>query len=208
MTSLSPEAYAVIEGRHSDPFRYLGLHVEDGDPVVRVFLPDAAEVSVIEEGGHENSLCRVHDAGLFVGRLVDRSPRYHVRARFGENVIELEDPYRFPPILTDLDLYLLGEGTHMHLYEKLGAHPLVLDGVAGVGFAVFAPNARRVSVVGDFNDWDGRRHAMRVRGNGFWEIFVPGARVGDNYKYEILTAQGQLALKSDPVGFAAEVRPS
>jgi 1,4-alpha-glucan branching enzyme len=208
MTALSPEAYAVIEGRHSDPFQYLGLHVEDGDPVVRVFLPDAAEVAVVDERGHENNLRRVHDAGLFVGRLAAQSERYHVRARFGENVVELEDPYRFPPILSDVDLYLLGEGTHMHLYEKLGAHPLVFDGVAGVAFAVFAPNARRVSVVGDFNSWDGRRHAMRVRGNGFWEIFVPGAAAGHKYKFEVIGPDGtMLPLKADPLAFAAELRP-
>jgi 1,4-alpha-glucan branching enzyme len=131
-----------------------------------------------------------------------------VRARYGKRQVEMEDPYRFPPILSDLDLYLLGEGTHLNLYDKLGAHPLVLDGVEGVGFAVFAPAAQRVSVVGDFNFWDGRRHAMRVRGNGFWEIFVPGARPGDKYKYEIVAGNGRLLpLKSDPVAFAAELRP-
>ena len=97
---------------------------------------------------------------------------YRLRARYGDRQVEIEDPYRFPPLLSDFDLYLLGEGTHMHPYEKLGAHPMVLDGVEGVAFAVFAPAAKRVSVVGDFNFWDGRRHAMRVRGNGFWEIFV------------------------------------
>ena len=101
----------------------------------------------------------------------------------------MEDAYRFPPILTDLDLHLLGEGTHLELYDKLGAHPMQHDGVDGVAFVVFAPNARRVSVVGDFNFWDGRRHAMRVRGNGYWEIFVPGARAGDKYKYEIVGAE-------------------
>ena len=96
----------------------------------------------------------------------------------------------------------------MHLYEKLGAHPMVLDRVAGVGFAVLAPSAQRVSVVGDFNFWDGRRHAMRVRGHGFWEIFVPGAKPGDKYKYEIIGADGRmLPLKSDPVAWAAELRP-
>ncbi len=88
----------------------------------------------------------------------------------------MEDAYRFPPILSDMDLYLLGEGTHLDLYNKLGAHPMRHDNVDGVAFAVFAPNARRVSVVGDFNLWDGRRHAMRARGNGYWEIFVPDAR--------------------------------
>jgi 1,4-alpha-glucan branching enzyme len=208
MTALSPEAYAVIEGRHSDPFHYLGLHVEGDVPIVRIFLPDAEEVKVINEQGHESDLSRVHDAGLFMGRLSNGSPRYHVRARFGDRVVELEDPYRFPPVLSEFDLYLLAEGTHTRLYEKLGAHPMVIDGAAGVAFAVFAPDARRVSVVGDFNFWDGRRHAMRVRGHGFWEIFIPGVRAGDKYKYEIIGSHGQLLpLKSDPMAFAAEVRP-
>src|SRR5712691_726484 len=124
MSTLSPEAYAVIEGRHSDPFHYLGLHVEDDGPVVRVFLPDAAEVSVVDDEGHRSDLHRIHDTGLFAGRLADGSPRYHVRARFGDQFVELEDPYRFPPVLSDLDLHLLAEGTHLQLYDKLGAHPL------------------------------------------------------------------------------------
>src|SRR5206468_5894760 len=130
------------------------------------------------------------------------------RARFGERVVEFQDAYRFPPVLSDFDLHLLGEGNHLDLYNKLGAHPMTFDGVPGVAFIVFVPNAKRVSVVGDFNFWDGRRHAMRVRGNGFWEIFVPQAKIGDHYKYEIMAADGQmLPLKSDPVAFAAELRP-
>jgi 1,4-alpha-glucan branching enzyme len=208
MTLLTPEAYAVIEGRHSDPFRYLGPHVENGSSVVRVFLPDAEGVAVIDEQGHESDLQRIHDAGLFEGRLRNGSQHYRLRARYGERQVEIEDPYRFPPILSDFDLYLLGEGTHVHLYDKLGAHPMVLDGVEGVGFAVFAPSAKRVSVVGDFNFWDGRRHAMRVRGNGFWEIFVPEAKTGAKYKYEIIGPDGHLLpLKSDPLAFADELRP-
>jgi 1,4-alpha-glucan branching enzyme len=208
MSLLSPEAYAVIEGRHSDPFHYLGPHVEGDVPLVRVFLPDAEGVAIVDEKGHERGLERIHDAGLFEGRLSNGSRRYRVRARYGERQVEIEDPYRFPPILSDLDLYLMGEGAHMHLYEKLGAHKMVLDEVAGVAFAVFAPTARRVSVVGDFNSWDGRRHAMRVRGNGLWEIFVPEARAGNKYKYEIIGPDGRmLPLKSDPLAFAAELRP-
>jgi 1,4-alpha-glucan branching enzyme len=208
MTPLTPEAYAVIEGRHSDPFHYLGPHLVGDVPVVRVFLPDAERVAVVDERGRECNLQRIHDAGLFEGSLANGLCRYRVRARYGEREVEIEDPYRFPPILSDLDLYLLGEGTHMHLYEKLGAHPMELDGVSGVAFAVFAPAARRVSVVGDFNLWDGRRHAMRVRGNGFWEIFVPEAKASAKYKYEIIGPDGQmLPLKSDPLAFAAEVRP-
>ncbi len=209
MSALSHEAYAVIEGRHPDPFHYLGWHIENRKPVVRAFLPDASEVAAVDEAGHVTKLERVHDAGLFAGPLPSSTPHYRLRARYGENLVELEDPYRFPPILSDFDLFLLGEGTHLRLYEKLGAHPMRLEDVDGIGFAVFAPNARRVSVVGDFNFWDGRRHAMRVRGNGFWEIFVPGARVGDKYKYEIVSAAGELLpLKSDPVAFACELRPS
>jgi 1,4-alpha-glucan branching enzyme len=208
MSSLSPEAYAVIEGRHSDPFHYLGPHVEGDASLVRVFLPDAEGVAIVDEQGRQSDLARIHDAGLFEGRLANGSRRYRVRARYGDRQLEIEDPYRFPPILSDLDLYLLGEGTHMHLYEKLGAHPMVLDGVSGVAFTVLAPDARRVSVVGDFNAWDGRRHAMRVRGNGFWEIFVPEAAAGDKYKYEIIGPDGRmLPLKSDPLAFAAEQRP-
>ena len=208
MSSLTPEAYAVIEGRHSDPFHYLGPHVENGSSVVRVFLPDAEGVAVVDEQGHESELERIHDSGLFEGRVANGPRHYRLRARYGERQLEIEDPYRFPPILSDFDLHLLGEGTHVNLYEKLGAHPMVLDGVAGVAFAVFAPAAKRVSVVGDFNLWDGRRHAMRVRGNGFWEIFVPEARAGDKYKYEIVGPDGHLLpLKSDPLAFAAELRP-
>ena len=209
MSALSPEAYAVIEGRHSDPFLYLGPHLEGGVPVVRVYLPNAEAVEAIDDQGRQCELKRIHEAGLFAGCLQNgASRRYRVRARFGDRQVEIEDPYRFPPVLSDFDLHLLGEGTHTNLYEKLGAHPMVVEGTAGVGFVVFAPNAKRVSVVGDFNFWDGRRHAMRVRGNGFWEIFVPDAKVGDHYKYEIMGEHGELLpLKSDPVAFAAEVRP-
>ena len=207
MSRLSGAARAIISGRHSDPFHYLGPHTDGDKTVVRVFLPDAKEVIALGES-REERLERLDPAGLFCGPL-DNPSRYKLRARFGDNVVELEDPYRFPPVLSDFDLHLLGEGNHLRLYDKLGAHPMTMDGVDGVAFVVWAPNAQRVSVVGDFNLWDGRRHAMRVRGNGYWEIFVPGARAGDKYKYEIVSRSGQLLpLKSDPVAFAAEMRPS
>jgi 1,4-alpha-glucan branching enzyme len=209
VSALPHEAYAVIEGRHSDPFHYLGRHMEGGTPVVRAFLPEASEVAAIDEHGGVTQLSRVHKAGLFAGPLPTAVRNYRLRARYGDSLVELEDPYRFPPILSDLDLHLLAEGTHLRLYDKLGAHPMELDGVRGVGFAVFAPAARRVSVVGDFNFWDGRRHAMRVRSKGFWELFIPGVRPGDKYKYEIVSEDGELLpLKSDPVAFAGEMRPS
>jgi 1,4-alpha-glucan branching enzyme len=208
MKRLPAAARDILAGRHADPFSYLGQHYENDNTVVRVFLPDASRVAAIEEGGAERELSRIDKAGLFAGPIAGFQ-HYRLRARFGDNDVELEDPYRFPPILSDFDLYLLGEGNHLRLYDKLGAHPVSHEGVPGVAFIVFAPNARRVSVVGDFNFWDGRRHAMRVRGNGYWEIFVPGARAGDKYKYEIVARSGELLpLKSDPVAFAAETRPS
>jgi 1,4-alpha-glucan branching enzyme len=209
MTQLTAESYAIVEGRHSDPFHYLGPHKEADHTVVRAFLPEATKVDAIDDEGGTAALERIHDAGLFVGTLPNGSQRYQLRAIYGDKAVDLEDPYRFPPILTDFDLYLLGEGTHQRLYDKLGAHPMKLEGVAGVGFVVFAPNARRVSLVGDFNFWDPRRHPMRVRGVGYWELFVPHAAAGDHYKFDIIGPQGQqLALKSDPMAFAAELRPS
>jgi 1,4-alpha-glucan branching enzyme len=208
MTKLSAEAYAIVEGRHSDPFRYLGLHKEGGKTVVRAFLPEATQVDAVGVQGDAAKLTRIHEAGLFAGPAPEGAERYQLRARFGNNVVELEDPYRFPPVLSDYDLYLLGEGTHQRVYDKLGAHPMTLDGVEGVAFVVLAPNARRVSVVGDFNYWNPRRHPMRVRGSGYWELFIPRARAGDHYKFDIIGPRGQhLPMKSDPLAFAAEVRP-
>ena len=209
MSPLPAEALAIIGGYHADPFRYLGLHEENGHAVVRAFLPDADKVIVVDAAKHENELARVHAAGLFCGEVTHDTQRYTLRARWNGKVVDLEDPYRFPPVLSDYDLFLLGEGTHLESYDRLGAHPMVLEGVAGVAFVVLAPNAKRVSVVGDFNLWDGRRHAMRVRGNGYWEIFVPGATPGQKYKFEILGPAGSLLpLKSDPYAFAAERRPA
>ena len=122
MTKLPAEAYAIIEGKHSDPFRYLGLHSEGGHSVVRAFIPDPSNVVAIGEQGETAPLQRIHDAGLFAGAPPNGSKRYQLRARFGENVVDLDDPYRFPPVLSDFDLYLLGEGTHRRIYDKLGAH--------------------------------------------------------------------------------------
>ena len=204
---LSADARAIVEARHANPFAYLGPHEENGRRVVRAFLPNASRVSVVSDAGAQ-PLERLDEAGLFAGAVTDAG-RYRLRARYGDDEVDLEDPYRFPPVLSDFDLFLLGEGTQLRLYDKLGAHPMTLDGVDGVAFAVLAPNAQRVSVVGDFNFWDGRVHSMRVRGNGYWEIFVPGAKAGAKYKFEIIARSGErLPLKSDPVAFAAEVRPS
>jgi 1,4-alpha-glucan branching enzyme len=209
MADLDPAALAVIGGYHADPFSYLGPHVEGDRPVVRTYLPGAESVVVVNGAGHETVLPRIHESGLFAGAVPDPSRNYRLRAKFGESTVELEDAYRFPPVLSDFDIHLLSEGTHLRAYDKLGAHPMTLEGVAGVAFVVLAPNAKRVSVVGDFNFWDGRRHAMRVRGNGFWEIFVPGARDNDRYKFEIFSRQDVLLpLKADPYAFASEMRPA
>jgi 1,4-alpha-glucan branching enzyme len=208
MTKLSSEALAIVEGRHADPFRYLGQHPDGDSAVVRAFLPEASRVEAVGERGGVTPMSRIHDAGLFAGTLSGGLQRYHLRAHFGDHVVDLDDPYRFLPILSDYDLYLLGEGSDQRLYDKLGAHPMTIDGTDGVGFVVLAPNAKRVSVVGDFNFWNARRHPMRVRGNGYWELFIPHAKVGDHYKFDLLGAHGEhLPLKSDPLAFAAEVRP-
>jgi 1,4-alpha-glucan branching enzyme len=209
MTALSHEARDVIAARHSDPFHYLGPHDENDQTILRVYLPEAERVIALVPDGSERELDCVDPSGLFAGPIGQQQYRYRLRARWDGNDVELEDPYRFQPVLSDFDLYLLGEGNHQKLYDRLGAHPMTMDGVEGVAFVVWAPNARRVSVVGDFNMWDGRRHAMRVRGNGWWEMFIPGAKPGDHYKYEIVSRNGTLLpLKSDPVGFGAEMRPS
>src|SRR3954470_14321597 len=208
-TYLPPEAQAVIGGYHADPFRYLGPHQEGGRNIVRAFLPGAEQVIVVDQANHHDELQRIDDGGLFSGEVTSDLSDYRLKTRWHGDFVTIDDAYRFPPVLSDFDLYLLGEGSHLQSYEKLGAHPLTIFGVRGVAFAVFAPNAKRVSVVGDFNFWDGRRHAMRVRGNGFWEIFIPGIEPGQKYKYEILGPDGALLpLKSDPYAFAAELRPS
>jgi 1,4-alpha-glucan branching enzyme len=205
---------AVVEGEHGDPFAVLGPHrvqtPDGGAMVVRAMVPGAAAVTVRvpSDGGPATPMERLHDAGLFEAVLPDRPQPFAYRLEVTRDggVTELDDPYRFPSLLSDFDRHLLAEGTHYRAWEKLGAHPVVLDGVAGVGFAVWAPGARRVSVVGDFNAWDGRAHPMRLHpANGIWEIFVPGLGEGERYKFEILGRSGEpLALKSDPYALAFE----
>jgi 1,4-alpha-glucan branching enzyme len=202
-----------VEGEHEDVFGVLGPHAVElpGGPglVVRAFLPGADAVHVLPRGHAPRAMERVHPAGLFEAVFAGRSAPfpYRLRVRDGAGAAdEIEDAYRFPSTLSDYDRHLLAEGTHEQVADKLGAHPGVLDGVAGTAFAVWAPNARRVSVVGDFNRWDGRRHPMRLHpGNGVWEIFVPGVGEGARYKFEIRARSGEpLALKADPCAFAFE----
>jgi 1,4-alpha-glucan branching enzyme len=199
---------ALVRGEHGDPFSVLGPHPNGGSLVVRAFLPEAREVAVLPAAGSPQPLRSVHPAGLWEATLAHRGPvpyRLRLTDRDGR-LTEIEDPYRFPSTLSGYDLHLLGEGTHYRMYEKFGAHLATLEGVAGVIFAVWAPNAKRVSVVGDWNGWDGRRHPMRLHpGNGIWELFMPGVGEGARYKFEILSRSGQLlALKADPFAFAFE----
>ncbi|MBU2533761.1 MAG: 1,4-alpha-glucan branching enzyme, partial [Alphaproteobacteria bacterium] len=205
---------ALLDARHGDPFGVLGPHrCRSGDWCVRVLRPDAEAVSVIsyETGERLATLERLDDQGFFAGVVPNLGGRpYRLSMRSGAHGWEAEDPYRFASSLGELDVHLLSEGTHRHNYGKLGAHPASVDGVDGVSFVVWAPNALRVSVIGDFNAWDGRRHPMRKRYEaGVWDLFVPGIGRGALYKFEVLGAGGVLQpLKSDPFSFAQEAAPA
>lgn len=201
-------AQAIVEGRHGDPFSVLGLHKRNGTWVVTAFAPGAERLWVITGKGKETEALH-WGAGLFVCALA-RKAAYRLRASGHGTEWEWEDPFRFGPVLGEMDEYLLGEGTHKRLWQVLGAHLITHEGVDGTHFAVWAPNASRVSVVGDFNIWDGRRHPMRRRGaTGVWEIFVPGLAEGTTYKYELIGPHGeQVPLKADPVGFGSEHPPA
>ncbi len=204
---------AIVRADHHDPFSFLGMHRDGQGLVVRVFLPDAQGVELIDgrSGAAVAPFSKIHHDGLFVARVAgEQLFPYRLRVRTGGGTSEIEDPYRFPPVLGPLDLHLMGEGNHLELYRKLGAHEGTLEGVSGVAFAVWAPNARRVSVVGPFNNWDGRRHPMRNHfGAGIWEIFLPGLSAGALYKFEIRGASGEvLPLKADPFALRSEHPPS
>jgi len=213
---------ALLHARNADPFGILGPHPVDS-PLgriwsVRAFQPRAVEARVILQGQKNPiHMRRLRDAGLFEAALPSPSDfapspssyRLRFRNEYGDEW-EVHDTYAFPFLLTEFDLYLMGEGRHYDTYEKLGAHVKSIEGVSGVHFALWAPNARRVSVVGDFNRWDGRVHPMRSRGtSGIWELFVPELGEGTTYKYEMLgPANNMLPLKADPYGFSSELRPN
>ncbi len=208
----------LVAGRHENPFEVLGPHevVEGGRRAlaVRAFLPQSTQAWVIDPAheGTARPMRRIHPAGLYeaICPLADQrsTERYQLQiADERGNRATMHDPYSFPQLLSEYDLFLLNEGTHWKSYEKLGAQLRTIDGVHGVNFAVWAPNATSVSLVGDFNEWDGRRHPMRKHiPSGFWELFVPGLGEGTLYKYQ-LKCGGEILEKSDPYGFAAEVPP-
>ena len=199
---------------HSDVFAYLGRHrLAEGDEVVRVLIPGAVSVDIVNRRSGELIVPseKIDERGFFVAVLPDDAPDYALRIRYTEDtepVIE-EDPYHFSSALQDMDSWLLAEGKHLRPYETLGAHFAELDGVKGVRFAVWAPNAQRVSVIGEFNNWDGRRHVMRFhRDNGIWDIFIPAVKLNALYKFEIRDANGNVREKADPYAFGAELRPT
>ena len=204
---------SILKAELRDPFGFLAMHEAPEGLIVRTFQPDADTVRVVDkrDGRVVATLADAEGQGLFTGVVPGRERfSYRLRVTRQDGVGEIEDPYAFPPVLGELDVYLLAEGTHLEAWDKLGAHPVHCQGVAGVAFVVWAPNARAVSVVGDFNVWDGRRHPMRFRHEcGVWELFVPGIGPGVRYKYEIKAADGRLLpLKADPYAFRAEKPPA
>lgn len=200
---LDPALQALAEGRHGDPFALLGPH----GTIVRLLLPYASRVELISPTGAPFAEAQYLENGVWEARL-DAPAAYRLRVDWGGVREEFEDPYSFGTLLSDFDLFLLGQGKQHLLADCLGARMLEIDGVPGIRFAVWAPNARRVSVVGGFNGWDGRRHAMRRRDGGVWEIFIPRVPAGSLYKYEILGSDGLLPLKADPVARQAELPPA
>jgi 1,4-alpha-glucan branching enzyme len=203
------DAVRLAAGEHHDPHALLGAHPTEDGSVVRAFHPEATATILVVDG-QQLPMEAVGD-GLWGASVRDRRPPFDYRLRFSfsdGNTWERADPYRFTPTLGDVDLHLVNEGTHERLYDVLGAHPRTVDGTSGVAFSVWAPNARSVRLVGDFDRWDGRQLPMRNLGrSGVWELFVPGIGPGELYKFEVLGSDGSLKLKADPFSFAMQVRP-
>jgi 1,4-alpha-glucan branching enzyme len=214
--TITPEQVnSIVWNQHQDPFQILGPHPisENGKVtswVVRAYLPNAEAVWVVlPEIRKDYPMQSVHNAHFFECTIeTTELSNYQLRVKEGDRERVIHDPYAFRSSkLTEFDIHLFAEGNHHRIYEKLGAHPMVVEGVKGVYFAVWAPNARNVSILGDFNSWDGRKHQMRKIGNGIWELFIPQIGAGEAYKYEIKNNEGHIYEKSDPYGFQQEPRP-
>ena len=202
---------ALLDGRHPDPFSLLGTHAGPGGTFARVWIPGAESAEAFDLKGRRLGLLTSTDPrGLFEGKILGAPAPVKYKARGYGAQWWVTDPYSFGPVLGPVDDFLIAQGAHWRLYDKMGAHLISHEGASGIHFAVWAPNARRVSVVGDFNDWDGRRHVMRRRADiGVWEIFIPDIAQGRAYKFEVVGADGKLCpLKADPFAFAAELRPA
>jgi 1,4-alpha-glucan branching enzyme len=210
-TVANQELDLLVRREHASPHSVLGAHPSADGVIVRAFRPAACEIRVLVDGEEPMELEQIHAGGVFEGVIegAELPLDYRLEVDYGDaGTFTIEDPYRFLPTIGELDLHLIGEGRHRELYEKLGARAIEHQGVDGVAFAVWAPAARAVSVVGDFNSWDGRLHAMRSLGSsGVWEIFLPECTIGARYKYEILGADGELRLKADPYARETEVPP-
>ncbi|MBK7863309.1 MAG: 1,4-alpha-glucan branching protein GlgB [Archangiaceae bacterium] len=195
--------------RHPDPHRVLGIHPASNGALARVFRPEATAVDVLPDDGGRFPLAPLMGyPGVFEGKVPGKVRPYSLEVKYGKSAFTFRDPYAFLPTLGEQDLHYLGEGNHYRLWERLGAHPMHHQGVAGVAFAVWAPAAEGVSVVGDFNNWDGRLHAMRAMGSsGIWELFIPELAEGTRYKLEIRPKSGTPFLKADPFAFRTEVPP-
>ncbi len=206
------DVQALCQGRHPDPFAVLGPHrAADGTHWLRAFLPGAQAVRALSPSGRSLGQMEPRHADGLWERQRARSGAYRLEVTWADGTVTLlDDAYRFGPVLGEMDAWLLAEGTHLRPFEVLGARPLQHEGADGVTFAVWAPNATRASVVGDFNTWDGRRHPMRLRREcGVWELFVPGLTAGERYKFELLGPQGELLpQKADPLARQAELRPA
>jgi 1,4-alpha-glucan branching enzyme len=216
MTVATEELEALVHRQHHTPHGILGAHPDSGGVVIRALRPAATEVKVLLNDGQTVELEQIHAGGVFEGRVdgAELPIHYRLQVDYGlSGSFTIEDPYAFEPTIGELDLHLIGEGRHEELYKKLGAHVREMrlgshPPVRGTAFAVWAPAAQAISVVGDFNSWDGRLHAMRSLGSsGIWELFLPGVEPGARYKYEILGADGELKLKADPYALETEVPP-
>jgi 1,4-alpha-glucan branching enzyme len=209
--TVADEVELVVRRDHPDPHHLLGAHRQNGDVVVRAFRPGAERVRVLPEGEKPVVAQQRHPSGFFETVLPGATLplRYRLEVAYPDGVtVELDDPYGFLPTLGELDLHLAAQGRHEQLYDKLGAHVREIDGIVGTSFAVWAPSARSVSIVGDFNSWDGRIHPMRSLGAaGIWELFVPGVQEGTRYKFEIRTQAGDVQLRADPLAQATETPP-
>ncbi len=206
------EVDALVQGRHTNPHHILGIHECIDDVYINAYLPGAKVVTAINTATRKRYTLVSERVEGFFSVVIKNQKKFdyklNVKYDNGEELNYI-DPYIFEPVIDPIDISLFNEGKHYGIYEKLGAHPMTVDGVDGVLFAVWAPNAERVSVVGDFNNWDGRRHPMRkLDYSGIFELFIPGKYVGEIYKYEICAKSGRVFMKSDPYAFCSEVRPA
>ncbi len=212
------DIFHIVNGEHSDPHTVLGMHEmeEDGRKavVVRAFLPDAAGITVIDYANKRKKypMERLHADGFFEVTIADREEWFRYQLEYTDadgNTWRSYDPYSFSPTLSEFDRHLFGAGTHYEIYEKMGGRLMTHEGARGAAFSVWAPNAKAVSVIGDFNNWDARRSPMRRLGeSGIWELFLPAASEGDKYKFHVTQCDGRVVDKTDPYGVYAEVRPN